>query len=120
MLFLAYLFLGCASEASDSSALPDAYVLTGGTVLGQGRADVEVADGRIVALGTGSPDRRADWTFLGRFLAPAFVDSHVHLAYLPRGGDARRRGRGRDRPRGAAPHAPGRSPKGPRWTARVR
>jgi imidazolonepropionase-like amidohydrolase len=82
MLFLACLLLGCASEASDSNALPDAYVLTGGTVVGHGRADVEVSDGRIVAVGTGSPTaERIDVS--GRFLVPAFVDSHVHLAYLP-------------------------------------
>jgi imidazolonepropionase-like amidohydrolase len=43
---------------------------------------VEVADGRIVALGTvSSTAERIDVS--GRFLAPAFVDSHVHLAYLP-------------------------------------
>ena len=82
MLFLACLFLGCASEASDSSPTPDAYVVTGGTVVGHGRADVEVADGRIVGLGTVAPTgERIDVS--GRFLAPAFVDSHVHLAYLP-------------------------------------
>ena len=82
MLFLACLFLGCASEASDSTARLDAYVLTGGTVVGRGRMDVEVADGRIVALATGSSTaERIDVS--GRFLAPAFVDSHVHLAYLP-------------------------------------
>jgi imidazolonepropionase-like amidohydrolase len=82
MLFLACLFLGCASEASDSSARPDSYVLTGGTVVGRGRMDVEVSDGKIVALGTASPTaERIDVS--GRFLAPAFIDSHVHLAYLP-------------------------------------
>jgi imidazolonepropionase-like amidohydrolase len=82
MLFLACLFLGCASEASDSKALLDAYVLTGATVVGRGRADVEVADGRIIGLGTVSTTaERIDVS--GRFLAPAFVDSHVHLAYLP-------------------------------------
>ena len=82
MLFLACLFLGCASEASDSAALPNAYALTGGTVVGHGRADVEVADGRIVAVGTVSQTaERIDVS--GRFLAPALVDSHVHLAYLP-------------------------------------
>ena len=82
MLFLACLFLGCASEASDSSARPDSYVLSGGTVVGHGRADVEVADGRIVGVGTvSSTAEQIDVS--GRFLAPAFVDSHVHLAYLP-------------------------------------
>src|SRR5215203_2331524 len=82
MLFLACLFLGCASEARDSRALLDAYVLTGEDVVGRGRADVEVGDGRIVGLGTVSPTAEPiDVT--GRFLAPAFIDSHVHLAYLP-------------------------------------
>ncbi len=57
-------------------------MLAGGTVVGQGRVDVEVADGRIVAVGKSSAAaERIDVS--GRFLAPAFVDSHVHLAYLP-------------------------------------
>ncbi len=51
--------------------------------------DVVVADGRIVAVGPGAGgDVSApveDVT--GRWLAPAFIDSHVHLAYLPRAAD---------------------------------
>lgn len=59
------------------------YVLAGGTVAGTGRADVEIRDGRIVSVGAvGEGVRRVDVS--GKFLAPAFVDGHVHLAYRPR------------------------------------
>jgi imidazolonepropionase-like amidohydrolase len=59
-------------------------VLAGGTVVGRGRLDVEVKDGRIVSVGA-SPEAdatRIDVT--GRFIAPSLIDSHVHLTYLPR------------------------------------
>ena len=65
--------LGCA---------PARFVLAGGTVVGVGRADVEIDAGRIVAIGAVSTDAPVvDVT--GRWLAPAAIDSHVHLAYLP-------------------------------------
>jgi imidazolonepropionase-like amidohydrolase len=60
-------------------------VLVGASVVGLGRADVEVRAGRIAAIGAGlvaAGAVRVDVS--GRFLAPAFIDSHVHLAYLPR------------------------------------
>lgn len=64
------------------------FVLRGAEVVGLGRADVEVNAGTIVAVGLDeAPDDPAveivDVT--GRFLMPAFIDSHVHLAYLPEG-----------------------------------
>src|SRR5206468_4851902 len=54
----------------------------GGRLPGGTAADVEVLDRRIVAVGVVESDAEAiDVT--GRYLAPAFIDSHVHLAYLP-------------------------------------
>lgn len=70
-----------------------AWALTGGTVVGVGLADLEIRDGRIAAVGTADPDLpTVDVT--GHWLAPAFIDSHVHLVYdarpteLARGGIA--------------------------------
>jgi imidazolonepropionase-like amidohydrolase len=60
----------------------DAFVLRGGHVVGRGVLDVEVRDGRIAALG--EVDRALGVVDVGgRFLAPAFIDSHVHLRFLP-------------------------------------
>lgn len=63
---------------------PDHFVLAGGAVVGLGPADVEVADGRIVAIGAVDSDARR-YDVSGRWLVPAAIDSHVHLAYLPEG-----------------------------------
>lgn len=55
-------------------------VLRGGIVVGLGAADVAITQGRITAIGRGvSGDEEVD--VRGKFLAPAFIDSHVHLAY---------------------------------------
>ncbi|MFN7143401.1 MAG: amidohydrolase family protein [Myxococcota bacterium] len=81
------LLLACVPSPTVAGPLPDApshFVLAGGTVVGVGPADVEIDGGRIVAVGTVSADApRVDVT--GRWLAPAAIDSHVHLAYLPEG-----------------------------------
>src|SRR5687768_16269817 len=64
-------------------AAPSRVVLKGGTVVGVGLADVEIVDGVITAVGdVGAGGEVVDVS--GRFLAPAFVDAHVHLAYAPR------------------------------------
>lgn len=78
----------CAPEApadssADSSAPAEHFVLRGGVVVGLGPADVEVADGRIVAVGVTGGAEIVDVS--GRWLVPAFIDSHVHLAYFPEG-----------------------------------
>lgn len=74
-------WLACAGVP----ARPDvasAFVLAGGTVVGFGPADVEIRDGRITAVGAADPALpRVDVT--GKWLAPAFIDSHVHLAFRP-------------------------------------
>lgn len=104
MLTGSLLLLACmapAVSASDTSppdsapvarvplgpALP--FVLRGGTVLGPGGAavaDVEVRAGRIVRVGEGDSAAARVIDVTGRWIVPAFIDSHVHLAYLPEGG----------------------------------
>lgn len=87
------------ATSSHGDAGPDAarrveshFVLAGGTVLGRGPADVEVMDGKIVAVGSEAAPGVARIDVTGRFLAPSFIDSHVHLAYLPRAADLARGG----------------------------
>ncbi len=68
-----------------------AWTLTGGTVVGLGPADVEIRQGRITAVGAVDPalpvvDVTSHW------LAPAFIDSHVHLVYDPRPSELARGG----------------------------
>ena len=56
------------------------FALVGGTVVGIGSADVTILGAEIEAVGTAEPGiERVDVN--GRFLVPAFIDSHVHLAY---------------------------------------
>ncbi len=59
-------------------------MLAGGSLAASGVSDVEVRDGRIVAIGdVDASAPRVDVS--GRWIAPAFIDSHVHLALLPKG-----------------------------------
>lgn len=67
-----------AEGQTDAPAVAVDTVLTGGTLVGAGRADLAFVGGRIAASGTG-----AGVDVTGRWIAPAFIDSHVHLAYLP-------------------------------------
>jgi imidazolonepropionase-like amidohydrolase len=58
------------------------FALVGGTVVGLGAADVTVRDARIESVGpAASGVERVDVS--GRYLVPAFIDSHVHLTYYP-------------------------------------
>lgn len=67
------------------AASPDGpVVLRGGAVVGVGPADVRFAEGRITHVGDVPKGMGTDVDVSGRFLVPAGVDSHVHLAYLPR------------------------------------
>jgi hypothetical protein len=70
-------------EASDGPERvePDAFVLRGAEIVGLGRVDVEIRGGRIAALGEVDGDGLREVDARGRFVVPAFVDSHVHLAY---------------------------------------
>src|SRR5258708_688824 len=58
------------------------FVLRNGRLPGGMLADVEVREGKFVAVGNVAAGGDAI-DVSGRFLAPAFIDSHVHLAYLP-------------------------------------
>ncbi|MES2643833.1 MAG: amidohydrolase family protein [Myxococcota bacterium] len=69
---------GCVAPASAH------FVLAGGTVVGVGRADVEIDQGRIVSVGV-APAGVPTVDVTGAWLTPAVIDSHVHLAYLPEG-----------------------------------
>lgn len=62
-----------------------AFVLRGGTVVDGARAtraDVTIRAGRVEAVGASDPSLPGVDAG-GAFLVPAFIDSHVHLAYRP-------------------------------------
>jgi len=86
-VLLAAILLSCAhtgrgANGGDEPALTDHFALVGGKIVGGPTADLEIRDGLIVAVGDVDPDaERVDVS--GRWIAPAFIDSHVHLAYLP-------------------------------------
>jgi imidazolonepropionase-like amidohydrolase len=83
MRLLLGLLAACAPTDSDAAPVPGHVVLHGAHVNGA-IADVELDHGVIVAIGaTSAALPTVDLT--GRWLVPAFIDSHVHLAYLPEG-----------------------------------
>ena len=68
---------------------PITVVLHGGTVVSFGGADLDFAGADIAAVRTGAaiaqlPVGAQVADVSGQWLAPAFVDSHVHLVYLPK------------------------------------
>lgn len=80
--------LACAQKpvvaAPDAQPPPGPVVFVGGAVVGLGVSDLRVDNGVITAVGTVSTDGATVVDVAGRFLAPGLIDSHVHLAYLPR------------------------------------
>ncbi len=79
---------GAHSPVAGLTVSTGAFVLHGATVLtptGAVIEDVVVRGGRIVRLGASGPGDGPFLDVTGRFVAPAFIDSHVHLAYLPEG-----------------------------------
>lgn len=59
----------------------------GATIVGHGPGQLWAKGGVITAIaapGSAPPGGAEVLDYEGRFLAPAFIDSHVHLAYLPR------------------------------------
>jgi imidazolonepropionase-like amidohydrolase len=63
------------------AAAPQDVVLRGGHLVGVGVTDVAIRQGKIAEIGPGvAPDLLA-LPIAGRWIVPAFVDSHVHLAY---------------------------------------
>lgn len=84
-------FTACAEAESatgeptrDAPAAAGPVVLQGGFVVGAGALDVRLADGKVAEVGAAVSTAGATVVDVrGRWLVPAFVDSHVHLAYLP-------------------------------------
>jgi len=78
---------GSSSSGGSSSgggAPSGSLLIDGGTVVGLGAADVRVVDGTIVAVGALTPEAGEKVIdAAGRWVAPGFIDSHVHLLYLP-------------------------------------
>lgn len=92
MLLLLSTLLGCTGQpaAADSGEVlrPEqegAVLLSGARLPGAaGPTSLLLVDGRIEALDPESLPAGTETVDLsGRWLAPAFIDSHVHLAYLP-------------------------------------
>jgi len=68
-------------------------LIDGGTVVGLGAADVRVVDGTITEVGAltaNAGEKVID--AVGKWIAPAFIDSHVHLLYLPAASEMAERG----------------------------
>ena len=84
-LCLALLTLLCGCDPALAGLVPgERVVFRGGHVVGLGVADVVMEGGTIVFVGDSEVDEAARVVDVsGRWLAPAFIDSHVHLAYLP-------------------------------------
>ncbi len=87
MPHLLCLLLACAGRSPSPVESPSAGLqVQGVTIVGGAHdgqvLDVLVVDGLITAIG---PDLAGEGAVRGEglFLAPAFIDSHVHLAYLP-------------------------------------
>lgn len=84
---------GDARSAPDArgdarSALPACFRVTNARAPGGAALDLVVRDGRFVE----DNDCEGELDAEGRYVVPAFVDSHVHLAYLPRASELARGG----------------------------
>ena len=73
------------------------FAVVGGHIVGHGQASLVVRAGRIAEITAAAPSKTLRTVNAnGRYLAPAFIDSHVHLAYrfsapeLARAGSRRR------------------------------
>ena len=75
---------GSSGATSGGGAPSGSLLIDGGTVVGLGAADVRVVDGTIAAVGTLTPEAGEKVIdAAGKWVAPGFIDSHVHLLYLP-------------------------------------
>lgn len=73
-----------ACTGCEPAELSGSVVLRGGTVVGLGLADVVIQSGRITDVSVGAPHEGIEVVDVtGQYLVPGFIDSHVHLAYLP-------------------------------------
>lgn len=81
-----------SETGTDSTAAT--LLLRGGTVVDRGLVDVAIVGGVITAVGPNLPQPTGAEVVdvSGYYLAPAFIDSHVHLAYYPAAGQLARRG----------------------------
>lgn len=85
---------GASSEVASSSGEPgEGLLFADGHVVGLGVADIRVIDGKVSEVGqlqAGAGETVIDLG--GRWVAPAFIDSHVHLVYAPAGAEFAARG----------------------------
>lgn len=74
-----------ANTGSPSDVAPaGTLLLRGGSIAGAGPADVRIAGPLIAEVGALQPlPGETVVDVAGQWLAPAFIDSHVHFAYLP-------------------------------------
>ncbi|MFK7929432.1 MAG: amidohydrolase family protein [Myxococcota bacterium] len=80
---------GTASAEPDAPPVPlDGVVLSGATIVGQDRATIAIRGGRFVE----PEDGMSVVDLSDRWIVPAFIDSHVHVAYDPRGDELVRGG----------------------------
>ncbi len=81
--------LACVSSGVDSAsaaASPSSVVLSEVTVPGLGKVDLFIGEGRFATVGEVYDPGDVEVRLLeGRWVVPAFIDSHVHLAFLPAG-----------------------------------
>lgn len=79
---LVFLLLGLLAIRGRADEPSGATVFRGAHVLGLGVIDFAIEDGKIVATGEGARAENEE-NLEGLFVVPAFIDSHVHLAYFP-------------------------------------
>ncbi|MCB9795809.1 MAG: amidohydrolase family protein [Alphaproteobacteria bacterium] len=71
-----------ATESDPQVSAPTGdVVLRGAQVVGVGAVDVLVSEGRIAAVGGAMPEDADVIDLSGKWLAPALIDAHVHVAY---------------------------------------
>lgn len=77
---------GEAVSSSGGGGSAEGLLFVDGAVVGLGVADIRVVDGKISMLGelTAAPGETVI-DLAGRWVTPAFIDSHVHLVYVPAG-----------------------------------
>jgi imidazolonepropionase-like amidohydrolase len=83
--FLLVLFVSCARDAHDAeNAAPvsPAFIVDGALDVDGNAVRLGVSNGAFVDAATLPPSTRVV-DLAGKFVVPAFIDSHVHLAYYP-------------------------------------
>jgi len=85
LVFVAACALGAEVVPEEAAPHRGRLIVRGATLAATGSVvDVEVVDGRITAVGAVADAKGADVVDgAGRWIAPAFIDSHVHLEYFP-------------------------------------